>query len=217
MFPRKPLFHWQEFAQGLCAAKSGFASTRNSLHHGVIGGSRRCGTAFHCDPFPSIWPGLFGAGPFFARPAVAQGNRRSLADGTAPHGSADGNFPFVQTGLALESGCITTNIRGISCGNSSHFSSLQPRLQAACKTPARARRQVPLRARWSRTQPKATSSMALSSVAWPALRPAPFRARSAADETTLTAAAAGLSLIPATHGAIPVGGFFISRPMAALT
>jgi hypothetical protein len=51
-----------------------------------------------------------------------------------------------------------------------------------------------------------------------ALRPAPFRARLAADQIDLTARTAVITITPATHGDIPRGWSFHFRPArAALT
>lgn len=218
MFPRKPLFFWQEIAHAPCVARSGFASTRLCLQDESMSRVRVSGRASQCDPIPSIWSGPCGAGPFFCASAHGHPDRRGLADGAGRQTRLGCISAFVTPAGSLDSCGITTPLRGTTtCGKSSLFSSSQPRLPAACRTPVRARRQVPLLALWLRTQPKATWSMARSSAVWPVRRPAPFRARSAADETTLTAAAAGLNPIPATRGAFPAGGFFISRPMAALT
>ena len=221
MFPRKPLFCRREIAQAICAEKTGFASTRFSLQDGHSGSRSGCGLASQCDPFPSIWLSPAGVEPFFCASCAsfaATGHRRGFARRGHSARAQGRNDSFAHQNGAVDSRIITTISRGtLSCGKSSLFFSSQRPLPAACRTPVRARLQalspvLPLPMQLTRTWLRARPSAVL-----PVRQPAPFRARSAADETTLTAAAAGLSQIPATHGAFPVGGFFISRPTAALT
>ncbi len=223
MNPRKPLSCWQIFAQGGALRKIGFALGRAVLHHGMhddhaAPADLRCDPA-HSDPFPSNWPGPQGFGPFFARGEAGRLGRNSAQAGwgRAPR---HGILPFVLQARALESGDITTPIRGTSsCGKSSSFFLSQRRLPAACRTPARAG--LPVRS-LARPLP-----MPRTKTCWP-VRPlagwqgrllAPFPARSAADPVDLTArAAAGFRTNPATHGDIPRGWLFHFPPArAALT
>lgn len=219
MNPRKPLTCWQLFAQGPGRAESGFASTQFSLHHGQVGGTRPCVSAPHCDPFPKTWPSPIGVGPLFS-PLARQGrDARTLADWVGSGPAGHGDFAFASGDDPLEFWAITTVIRGKHiCGNSSlSFSSLS-RWRAACKTRARARPRVPSQVPSSLTPPMATSSMAQSSAGLRALRPAPFRAPSAADTHSLTASAAGQTTTPATRGVTPPGWSFLFSPArAALT
>lgn len=218
MIPRKPLFPWQHFAQLRAVANSGFAPTHLVLQDECIGSSGPIGSAPHCYPFPFFWLSPFGVGPLFSAPTAGGLDRRAFAKGCRGQGGKGRKVSFAHQDEALDSGFITTSSRGkISCANSSLFSSSQRRLRPVCKTPARARLRAPLSARPSPIRPTKTWSPVPRLAALQALPAAPFRARSAANGCDLTANAAGLTTTLATHGAFPVGGFFISRPWAALT
>ena len=227
MFPRKPLFLWQQFAQGLGRAKTGFAPTRLFSQGG--GHDDRCsgpcgrGLEPHCDPFPLIWLSPLGVGPFFCDAAISPvpkaRNGRGFADDTKHFGDNGLFFAFPDGHDALDSGAITTSNRGkLSCGNLSLSFLLQRRLPAACKTPARAPWLVRSPARSLQMRPTAMSRMAPSLAVWPVSRPAPSRARSAANFSDLTVKPAGRSTTSTTQGAFPFGWFFhISPSRAALT
>lgn len=216
MNPRKPLSCWQIFAQGPALRKIGFASTREVLQHGASDDPSR---PAHSNPFPTDWPGPLGCGPFSALGAVAARLGRNSAKGRGAAMRRPGIFPFASALCALESGDITTPIRGTSsCGKSSPFFSSQPRLQAACRTPAQGVWPVRSSARPLPMRRTKTCWPARPSAGLPALRPAPFRARSAVDQIGLTATAAGQTIKPATHGDAPRGWLFHFRPArAALT
>lgn len=220
MNPRKPLSSWQLFAQGTGLANSGFAPTQFSLHDDRVGDTRPCVSAPHCDPFPKTWPSPIGVGPLFSPLARQARDARTLADGVGAGPAGHGNFAFARGGKALESSPITTTHRGdTSCGKPSFFSfSLQPRLRAACKTPARVRLQALLPVRPLRMPPTKIWSQALRLAGLPVRQPAPSRARWAADLHDLTAPAAGQTTTPATQGGIPLGWLFHFSPArAALT
>jgi hypothetical protein len=229
MNPRKPLCFWQFFAQALACAKTGFASTRVVLHDGVVvepaglanGAAPVAGHAIHrlthCDPFPNTWPSPFGVGPFLARGTVGLRFGRNSAHLAGAGARGHGILAFVSTVCALESGDITTPFRGTpSCGKSSSFFLSQRRSRAACKTPARAGLRVLSWARPLRTPRMKTLSQALPLAGLPALRPAPFRARLAADQIDLTARAAVCTITPAIHGDFPRGWSFHFRPASAV-
>lgn len=218
MFPRKPLFHRQQFAQGPARAKSGFAPTQAGMQDGLIGSSDRLASAPHCYPFPIIWLSPAGVEPFFSAASASSAARQSLATCALKAVSSPADGAFTPLDDALHSGFITTSTRGkTSCGKSSLFSLSQPRLRAACKTPARALLRAPWSARLSRTPPTKTWSPVPHLAVLPGRPPARFRAQSAADTSGLTASAAKAGTKLATHGAFPVGGFSFPAPVAALT
>jgi len=223
MNPRKPLSCWQFFAQALACAKSGFASTRVGLHdEGLVDpvalafGPRHM---THCDPFPINWPSTVGVGPLFVRRTVGLQFGRNSAHPDGAAARDNGILPFISMVRALKFGDITTPFRGTtSCGNSSLFFSSQRRSRAVCKTQARAGLRAPSLARRLPTPRMKTLSQALPLAGLPALRLAPFRARSAADQIDLTAQTAVITITPAIHGDIPRGWpFHFRRASAALT
>jgi len=225
MNPRKPLCFWQFFAQALACAKSGFASTRVGLHDEGL--AKPAGLAFgpadlarhviHCDPFPNTWPSPFGVGPLLARGTVDLPFGRNSAHRAGAPARGHGILPFVSMACALESGDITTPFRGTtSCGNSSLFFSSQRRSRAVCKTPAHAGLQGLSLARPLPMRRMRTLSQARPLAGLQALRPAPFRARLAADQIDLTARTAVITITPATHGDIPRGWSFHFRPASAV-
>lgn len=219
MNPRKPLFSWQLFAQSFGLGKTGFASTQAGLQDGKVGGCGPFGPAPRCCPFPSVWPSPAGVGPLFSALRGAVPDGQLFAEWHLPRPSAAAVSPSVSDDVGLKLPAITTSQRGkTSCGKSLHSFLSQPRLRAVCKTPVRAGLPVRSQARLLPTPPTVMCLTGRSSAALQALHPAPFRARSAADKSDLTATtAAGHHYQLATHGAFPVGGFSISRPMAALT
>lgn len=222
MFPRKFSCHWQSFAQGPRAAKTGFAPTRSSRQDDGIGRIGAGATAPHCYPFPIIWPGPAGVGPFFSGAARVSPYRQGSAS-QAPGGAPSAcNSPFADSADTLLLPHITTMIRGlVSCGNLSQFFLSQPRFRPVSRTRAAMRPCAPLAvqrpAPWLRTQPEAARpkarSLGRSSVACPAAS----RACRLAEPVDLTAAAAGSNTFLATHGAHPRGWPFHFPPMAALT
>ena len=218
MNPRKPLNHWQLFAQPRAAAISGFAPTHFDRQDGLVGSSGPCGSAPHCYPFPFFWLSPFGVGPLFSAPFARGRDRRAFANaepGQCGHGP---KTSFAHPDAALVSEFITTSTRGVtSCGNSSLYSSSQPRLRPACRTPARAQSRVPLLARPLPIRPTKTWLPVPRLAGLPVLPAAPFPARSAADCRDLIASATGHPTTLATHGAFPVGGFSFPAPVAALT
>lgn len=222
MFPRNSLCLWQSFAQGPRAAKSGFASTRSSRQDGEIGRMDARVPAPHCDPFPIIWPSPAGVGPFFSGPSRVPSDRQGSAAQGRGRGVSDRNSPFAVSADALLLPNITTMIRGlVSCGNLSQFFLSQPRSRPVCRTPGAMQPCAPLAVQrpghWLRMQPGAARPKARLSVRSSVACPAASPACRPAEPADLTAAAAGSHHILATHGAFPVGGLFISRPMAALT
>lgn len=217
MFPRKPFCLWQSFAQDLCVAKSGFASTRSARQDGEIGRSGARATAPHCYPFPIIWPSPAGVGPFFSGARRAWSDRQGSAAQGRGRGLSGWNSPFADSADGLLLPHITTMIRGlVSCGNLSQFFSSQPRLRPVCRTPGALPPFAPLAVQrpghWLRMQPGAARpkarSLARSSVACPAVSPA-CRLAEPAD---LTAAAGRIAKHSGHPWAIPVGGLFIFRP-----
>jgi len=225
MNPRKPLCCWQFFAQALACAKSGFASTRVGLHDErlampeglAFGPADLARHVIHCDPFPNTWPSPFGVGPLFVRRTVGLQFGRNSAHPDGAAARDNGILPFISMVRALKFGDITTPFRGTtSCGNSSLFFSSQRRSRAVCKTQARAGLRAPSLARRLPTPRMKTLSQALPLAGLLALRLAPFRARSAADQIDLTARAAVCTITPATHGDIPRGWSFHFRPASAV-
>ena len=223
MNPRKPLCCWQFFAQALACAKSAFAPTRAGLQDKVL--VDPVALAFgprhmtHCDPFPMNWPSPVGVGPLFVRGPVGLRFGRNSAHRAGASARGHGILPFVSMACALESGDITTPFRGTtSCRNSSLFFSSQRRLRAVCKTQVHAGLQGLSLARPLPMRRMRTLSQARPLAGLQALRPAPFRARSAADQIDLTAQTAVITITPAIHGDIPRGWpFHFRRASAALT
>lgn len=223
MNPRKPLCCWQFFAQALACAKSAFAPTRAGLQDKVL--VDPVALAFgprhmtHCDPFPMNWPSPVGVGPLFVRGPVGLRFGRNSAHRAGAPARGHGILPFVSMACALESGDITTPFRGRpSCRNSSFFFSSQRRLRAVCKTQVHAGLQGLSLARPLPMRRMRTLSQARPLAGLQALRPAPFRARLAADQIDLTARRAVITITPAIHGDIPRGWPFHFRPArAALT
>jgi hypothetical protein len=212
MNPRKSLILWQEYAECAQAPKTAFALGQGFQHDECIGDLGPFGPAFHCDPFPINWLGPLGVEPFFSlpKPRFWQ-TKRTFAEA-----AVWALFAFVSVGRALESLPITTNNRGKkSCGKSSLFFLSQPRLQAACKTPARAVLLVPFLAQQSRTIRTPICWLAQPLAALQALRPVPSRARSAARNLFLTAQKAVKNLTPATQGETPFGWLFHFAPGSA--
>ena len=213
MFPRNPLFPWQDFAQAFGGVKWVFAPERANLQDGFSGGP-----ASQRTPFPSIWLSPAGVEPLFFIASRSAVNRQNSACCDEDASETPYVGAIVLNDVALLSDDITTTSRGTTtCGKSSLFSSLQPRLQPACRTPVRARRPAPSPARLLPMRPMAMSSMARSLAVLRVQRPALFRARSAAERLDLTAFAAGPVIPPTTQRAFPLGGFSFPAPVAALT
>lgn len=202
MFPRKPLFPRQVFAQASALGETGFAPTRGFRQDGSVGGPDPKGHAPHCYPFPSDWPGPLWAGLSFGR---VQRRGRVFARPTG-----NGDFDLASAANPVESGAITTKARGkISCGNSSPSSFLSPcRWPAACKTPLRAGLPVRRLARLSPMPPKAMRLTARLSADLPAWQPAAsiWACRPATDLP-----ACGLPALELTDFGLPAFGLTSAR------
>lgn len=212
MNPRKPLILWQEYAERAQAPKTAFALGQGFQHDECIGDLGPSGPAFHCDPFPTTWLSPPGVEPFFSpSPRASVQDRRTFADR-----AARALFAFVSVGGAVEKRPITTTNRGkLSCGKSSLFFLLQPRLQAACKTRQRAALLALSSAQQLRITKTPRSSTAPSLAALPALRLARSQARSAARNTILAVQPAAQDHTPAIQGANPLGWLFHFAPVTA--
>jgi hypothetical protein len=172
---------WHSFAQAWAAVFNGFAMAGSCGHcfHAGLRQSSRGLRSLRCYPSPSSRSGPSQAGPNLV---LGQG----CADRACPM-----RYCFQIRDLAVESGAITTNIRGRNtCGSrlsSSLFS--QCRWRVACRTP---RRVVPPGLRpgfWSPMRPTATCLPGRSSVALRGLQPAAssLACRPATRATKLTA------------------------------
>lgn len=155
---------WHSFAQAPAAVFNGFAMVGSWRHCFLagLGQSSRGLCSLRCYPSPSIRSGPSQAGPI-------------LVGGQGHADSASGvRYCFQIRDLAVESGAITTNLRGsIICRSRLSSSLFSPcRWPVACRTPRRAVRPGLRQGFWSPMRPMETCLPARSSVALPVLPPA---------------------------------------------
>jgi hypothetical protein len=201
-----PQTFWRTFAQGCAGVFIGFAMVA-SPRHCFLAGLRQSSLglrSLRCYPSPSLRSGPSQAGPILMR-----------GPGNADCVSRARNC-FQIRDLAVESGAITTNLRGSSkCRSRLSSSPFFPHLcPVACRTPRPAAWQVPLLARWLPMHWMKTCWLVPQSAALPVSQPAvsSWACRPATRATDVTAFGR-VHLTPRTIRADRPGGPFSLRLM----